>query len=429
MIKRYGIVLPGIALALVFLVFSCQKKGVNDFIIATHPVPDSSSDIRVVLKKSPFSLFLQAAQRIGLDSLLPASGYFTVFAPVDSAMVSAGLDQGHIASLSVDSLRKIVLFHVAQGAYSQGALSSAIYSVETRSLRKDLTVNPSLASSILYQQNLYLKISGDVLYINGDPAGNAGDTAWTASNGFIWPIRYVLQAPTQNIWQIVLNRPELSMYLMAMRIDDSIYEANGFLPTPPFVPGQYFSKSVAGDSISFSWVVYDNLPNTQYYGFARPTVFAPTNAAFAAAGIYTYQDILNYNSSEPNPGPVTDQNTWVTTWVYLPMDSVLKSHLILYAGTNTGVPIPYHLSLYNDLLFNPDINNGDFNTVNFWPLGNAANAPLPNPLLQFSGNNGTVNIKWQPGGPPAVLPADRSRHIMALNGAVYEIDKLFYPHN
>lgn len=429
MIKRYGGALVGFVLVLVSLVFSCQKKGVNDFITATHPVPDSSSDIRVVLRKSPFSLFRQAAQRIGLDSLLPASGYFTVFAPVDSAMVAAGLDQGHIASLPVDSLRKIVLFHVAQGAYGQGALSSALYNVETKSLRKDVTVDISSASSILYQQNLYLKISGGVLYVNGDPAGNAGDTAWTANNGYIWPIRYVLQAPTQNIWQIALSRPELSMYLMAMRIDDSIYAANGFLPTPPFVPGQYYSKNVAGDSISFSWVVYDNLPNTQYYGFTRPTVFAPTNAAFAAAGLHTYQDILNYNSTVPNPGPQIDFNTWVTTWTYLPMDSVLKSHLILYAGNNTAVRAPYHISLYNDLLFNPDINNGNFNTVDFWSLGNAANAPLPNPLLQFSGNNGTVNIKWQPGGPAAVLPADRSRHIMALNGAVYEMDKLFYPHN
>ena len=427
MIKRYG---PGIVLAFGILVFSCQKKGVNDLIAAAHPFPDSSSDLRTVLKSSPFSLFRQAAQKIGLDSLLPAGGYFTIFAPVDTAMVAAGLDQGHIASLPVDSLRAIILFHVVQGSYSQGALTSALYNVEAKSLREDLTIDRSSASSILYQQNVYAKISGGILYVNGEPVTSAGDTAWTASNGYIWPIHYVLQAPTQNIWQIAQGRHELSMFLMAMRIDDSIYRSNYLLPDTPFVTGQYYSKSVAGDSISYSWVVYDNLPNTQRYGFTRPTVFAPTNAAFAAAGLYTYQDILDYNSTVPNPGPSIDFNTWVTTWTYLPMDSVLKNHVIIYAGNNTAVPIPYHVNLYNDLLFNPDVNDGGFNTVDFWSLGNGNKAPLPNPLLQFSNNSGTVNINWQPGGPPAVLPASKSRHIMALNGAVYETDKLFFhPHN
>lgn len=427
MIKRYGLVL-GFALALGIFVFSCQKKGINDFIPGSHPSPDSSSDLRTVLKKTPFSLFRQAAQKIGLDSLLPASGYFTVFAPVDSAMIAAGLDQGHIASMPVDSLRPLILFHVAQGSFGQAALSTAVYNVETKSLRKDLTVDRTSASSILYQQNLYIKYSG-LLYVNGDPATGAGDTAWTASNGFIWPIRYVLQAPTQSIWQIAQSRPELSMFLMAMRIDDSLYRYNQLLPDTPWIPNGYYSKSVVGDSISYSWVVYDNLPNSQRFGFTRPTVFAPTNAAFAAAGIYSYQDILNYNASVPSPGPSTDMNTWITTWIFLPMDSVLKNHVIIDAATNTAVKVPFHMSLYNDLLFNPDINNGAFNNVNFWQLGNAAQTPIPNPLLQFSNNNSTVNIKWTPGGPAVVLPSDRSRHIMALNGAVYEIDKLFYPHN
>lgn len=417
MIKRFGIV-P----ALAFLMFSCQKNGMNDFMKATHPTADSTSDIRVVLKSSPVSLFLQAAQKIGLDSLLRPDQYFTVFAPVDNAMIAAGLDKGHIESLPADSLKKIVLFHIAQGAYSQAALTTALYSVEMKSLRKDLSIDRSSASSILYQQNLYGKIS-DVLYLNGEPVGKAGDTAWTASNGYIWPIQTVLQAPMQSIWQIAQSRPELSMYLAAMRINDSIYKSIGWL----FRPGWGNSKTVAGDSVSYGWVVYDNLTNTQYYGLARATVFAPTNAAFEAAGFHTYKDLVNYDTTM-KPGYAGYQPGVGWLYNYLPLDSILKTHVIINAGNYTAVKIPYHLSLYNDLMYNPDINNGGFNTVDFMNIYNGHAAPMPHQLLQFSGSNGAVKINWSPNAAPVGLPSDKSRHIMALNGAVYEIDQLFTPY-
>ncbi|OQP50291.1 hypothetical protein A4H97_00125 [Niastella yeongjuensis] len=406
------------------VVLSCQKKGDDDFVAAKPAVSDTSSDLRATLRNTPFTLFRQAAEKINLDSLLPGSGYFTVFAPVDEAMTAAGLDQAKIQSLSVDSLRKIIMFHVAQGSYGAGALSSALCNIEMKTLRLDATIDLQYTGTSLYQQNLYVKKSG-ALYINGELANNENDTAWTASNGYIWPIRAVLNAPTQNLWNLIKSRPELSLYYTAMHINDSLYWWNYLLPDP-LPPGQtWYQKSVAGDSISFNFIVYENLPNTQTYGRSRPTVFAPTNDAFHAAGFYTYDDLLKYNR-DVIPGWTYDEN-WNGTWADLPLDSVLKNHVILNVNEQNVKPAFSNLSLYNDLMFNPNINNGSFNNLYYWNLGNGNIAPTPNPLLQFSAANGAVKIKYKPNIAPVDLPADKNRHLMATNGAIYEIDKLFLP--
>jgi uncharacterized surface protein with fasciclin (FAS1) repeats len=409
-------VFPLLIFVLLLGLASCEKTGALDYEKMQHPTADTAGDINSVLNKSPLTLFKQAAQRIRLDTLLQAASYFTVFAPVDSAMQAAGLDAGTINSLPIDSLKKLVLYHIVSGAYSDGSLTAALTSVEAHTLRQDISYDRATANANVYQQELFFKKTG-LLYVNGEPVTGANDTAFTATNGYIWPIRSFLQAPTQNIWQILQSRPELSMYLMACRIDDSIYEAYGMLNQP------YANNQVAGDSTSFTWMVYDNQPNSYFYGRARPTVFAPTNAAFEAAGFHTYDDLATYAGlSEPGLGFDANFNAILYS---TPLDSVLKTHLILSPMNKFT-----NMSLYNDLSYNPDINNGVFNQLLFWQTGfYQSMTPIPTPALQFSGSQGAVSIKWSTSLPADVLPADRSRHIMTMNGVIYEMDQLFYPHN
>lgn len=392
---------------------SCEKTGVRDFAKTPHPSPDSTADIKTVLAASPFTLFRQAAKRIGLDSLLPTGSFFTIFAPVDSVLQAAGLNAAAIGSLSPDSLRKIVLYHVVTGAYSPGALTAAVSSVQANSLRQDYILQNS--NTLTYGQLLYLKITGS-LYINGEAINGPSDTAFKASNGYIYPIRSLLQAPVKTVWSFLKDRPELSMYLAGLRIDDSIYRAHRM--------GSGYYSSIP-DSNIFGRLVYTNQRNPGDGGYqnpyALPTVFAPTNAAFAAAGFNSPADLVRYAAS------VRPRFDWDVTGNFeilfaTPLDSILKRHLVVNANYTYS-----NLSLYNDLLFNPDINNGGTNGVYPMKVFGSGFA-LVQPLVRIMNKNNVVNIKWSDSSAitPVLLPADKNRHFMTMNGVVYETDQLFY---
>jgi uncharacterized surface protein with fasciclin (FAS1) repeats len=410
---------PLLPLALLLCLAACDKAGLPAYTHVPLPAPDSAGDVRAVLAGSSFTLFSQAAARAGLDSLLPATGEYTLFAPVDSAMMSAGLTATVIASLPLDSLQRIVLYHVTRGVYSPAALTASICSIQAPTLRQDFSYNNLQAQVFIYQQPLFLKITGS-LYVNGEAANNPGDTALIANNGYIYPVRAVLQAPTLSLWGILQQRPELSMFLTALRLDDSIYHADGY--TSPGSQPVIYLDSVFFNSIYYINQTYliggstGNPPATMY------TVFAPTNAAFAAAGFTSADDLRAY-ANRSFVGSID----YSYTFNYTALDSVLKQHLIGnsdYSFTN--------LSLYNDLLFNPDINSGQFNV--FFPYigqqgGGQAYSSSVHPL--FSNKNNTAYVQWSDSSsvPAAPLPADKSRHFMAQNGVIYETDQLFYPHN
>src|SRR6202012_5322716 len=111
--------------------------------------------------------FRQAARKVGLDSLLPVTGYFTLFAPVDSAMIAAGLDSARISLLPADSLSEIIGYHVVEGAYADASLTAAVASIQAATLRQDVSYNVQQANTYVYQQYLYIKKTG-VLYVNGE---------------------------------------------------------------------------------------------------------------------------------------------------------------------------------------------------------------------------------------------------------------------
>jgi hypothetical protein len=202
------------------------------------------------------------------------------------------------------------------------------------------------------------------------------------------------------------------MYLAALRLDDSIYNADGFISAS--------NSTLEGDSLFFNFVYY---VNQQYFGTGATTmytVFAPTNNAFAAAGFNSIADLRAY-AERSYVGPGINYGPFSFT----ALDSVLNQHLI----GNSGYSFT-NLSLYNDLLFNPDINSGVFNVFSPFTTNNGF---MYGPAVhdQFLNKSNTVYIQWSDSSqvPPALLPADKSRHFMAQNGVVYETDQLFYPHN
>ncbi|TDW97239.1 fasciclin domain-containing protein [Dinghuibacter silviterrae] len=406
-----------ILLSCLLLGVACRKA--TDYLIQpSHQMHNSAGNLVQVLDSSDCHLFDQAFHRVGLDTTLKTNGGYTIFAPSDSAMTAAGLTSQAIAALPIDSLAQIVRYHVVAGAYSDAALTSAEVSVQAASLRADISLD-TLLGDVVYQQNLYIKENG-VVYINGEAAGN-GMPAVAAFNGYLFTLRKVLAAPRQSLWQIISSDPRLSLYCAALRIDDSLY--NAYEKTSPSYP--YFNVHYS-DSLFFATVNIANPSNSYPENPNLPTVFAPTDSAFRAAGFNSVDDIRQYALSAPiGTGGPTPNN--YTQLVDIPMDSILYAHVIYNA--NNASPAGY-LALYNDLQFSPLVNHGLQNTNSFQIL--ESNFYLfyyqPYPLV-FSVQNGVPYIQWNPAISPVPLSPDTDpthpKHFMARNGALYIIDQLF----
>ena len=388
---------------------SCHKELDAPLLSVSNSHPDTTSDIRTALANSPYHLFFQAYNLVKLDS---SYAYYTIFAPTDSAMTAAGLTSAVINSLSVDSLYRLVAYQVGSNGYSDSTLKTQTLPLLIPSLRVDpyITIEQNSGGQLTgaaLQQNLFVQ-EKDVLYINGEPVNN-GESPLKARNGWIYPVDRVLTAPDSTVWSILTSKPELSMYIAAMRLVDSFYTASYY----------YYNTR---DSITFSTVYWQTQnaltgPNVFYC-----TVFAPTNAAFAQAGFHTVDDLRQYITSVV---PYTTDAIYKGAVYYvensIPMDSVLKEQYLNTAGSN---PL-----FYPDLL-NPAINNGWQNSNQLITAGFAAWPGDPPYYTQFSNVGGTVHMQWSrnPAVPAAVLPATAPT-FPAINGIVYEIDQLFYPHN
>lgn len=399
-------------LGVLVLLGACHKTLDAPLPVAAKGTRDSAASIRNVLKNSPYTLFYQAFTRATLDSPF---AFYTVFAPSDSAMTAAGLTSSVINSLSLDSLYKLIGYHIITGLYPDSVLQNDTLTLQLPTLvvLTGQTVNyygqvgPGTLNASLYLSEK------DVLYVNGVPA-NKGEAALEASNGWIYPVNRVLTPTTQSIWSIITSRPELSMYVEANWLVDSMNAAS------------YFEGP---DSVLFKTIPY--VPN-ENYGIATIqemyTVLAPTNDAFARAGFNTVDDLRQYVTQSvphnalvswpgyPNPAYLP---------VYNAMDSILKTHYF----NNPGQSIAF----YQDMLNSPAINDGWMNTNPFIQKAYqqlAAAFPGVQPVYdQFSNNAGIVQIKWNPNVPAYAFPFSPATSFTGANGTVYEVDQLFYPHN
>lgn len=399
-------------LGILVLMGACNKTLDAPLPVAIKGTRDSAASIRNVLKNSPYTLFYQAFTRASLDSPF---AFYTVFAPSDSAMTAAGLTSSAIDALSLDSLYKLIGYHIVPGLYPDSVLKNDTLTRQLSSLvvTKGTAVNYyGQSGQGTLNADLYL-LQQDVLYVNGLPA-NKGEAPLEASNGWIYPVNKVLIPPTQSVWGIITSRPELSMYVEAYWLVDSINAAH------------YFEGP---DSNTFKAISYVPVEN---YGIATIqelyTILAPTNDAFAKAGFNTVDDLRNYvTGSVPGDAPVSWPGYSNTAYlpVYNPMDSILKTHYLNNPGQSAV--------FYQDMLNSTAINDGWMNTNPFiqkayQSLATAFPGVVP-VYNQFSGSGGVLQIKWNPNVPAYAYPYSPANVFMGANGVVYEVDQLFYPHN
>ncbi|MCY7350958.1 MAG: fasciclin domain-containing protein [Cytophagaceae bacterium] len=186
----------------------------------------------ILTTNAGFSYFRAAVERAGWNDSL-RNGNFTLFAPSDSAFMRAGFTStSRFGGYSADSLRRILRYHI----------------VPTRLALTDITTANNTETTTLGGSRIYVtKTSIGSVFVNGN---RVRGTEISASNGIIHTIDGVLTPPVGNLSQAFAR--------------DTTYS---FLVAAATRAGRGSAALTAA------------LTGTTPY-----TVFAPTNAAFRAAG-------------------------------------------------------------------------------------------------------------------------------------------------
>ncbi|MFD2526395.1 fasciclin domain-containing protein [Flavihumibacter stibioxidans] len=188
------------------------------------PAPVDPTITNIVVADTNFSILAAAVTRAGLADALTQPGNLTVFAPDNNAFRAAGITAAVVNSLAPADLAAILTYHVV-GAKVPSTSVPASDSVRT------------LGGKLLFASK-----NANGVFVNGVRVKTA-DVA--ASNGVIHVINGVLTPPTKTIAEIATGNPQFSI-LVAAVVKAGLVDAVSN-------PGKY-------------------------------TVFAPTNAAFQAAG-------------------------------------------------------------------------------------------------------------------------------------------------
>ena len=198
------------------------------------PAPQTITDI--VVNDANFSLLKQAVTKAGLAQAL-STGSLTVFAPDNAAFAAAGITSATIDALPVADVANLLKYHV----------------VNAKVLSTGVPASDTVAT--LLGTNLYASKNANGVFVNGIKVKTADVNA---ANGVIHVISSVLTPPTQTIAQLASGNSNLSLLLAAV--------VRAGLAGAVSAPGKY-------------------------------TVFAPTNAAFIAAG---FPDAATINAAPAN---------------------------------------------------------------------------------------------------------------------------------
>lgn len=190
-----------------------------------------SNPLASARSNAKFSVLTSALARTGLlNTLMKLDGDYTLFAPTDDAFADAGITVSALNQLSKEDLSKILLYHVVSGKIPASAVPA------------------SAAVETLNGAKIFVRKGGNTVKINLSTVTLADVMA---KNGVVHVIDKVLMPPTQSIVDVVVNNPNFSLLKTAV-----LRASEGTTNVAALLSG------------------------------AGPfTVFAPTDAAFTAAGL------------------------------------------------------------------------------------------------------------------------------------------------
>lgn len=193
--------------------------------------PAERNIVELAQSNTNLSTLVAAVQRAGLVDALSADGPLTVFAPTNDAFsdLLVSLGYSRLEDVPVDALKNILLNHVVNGEVKSTALSTGYV--------KSLLTFGTTTSNV----SLYVDVTSGVK-VNGSTVTTAD---LEASNGIVHVVDQVIVPPT--VVNQALNNPDFSILVAALTRPDL---------------GVDYVDILSGDGPF--------------------TVFAPTNAAFAA---------------------------------------------------------------------------------------------------------------------------------------------------
>lgn len=255
-------------LTVVVLIFlsACDKREQN----ILFP-PGISKDLVETAQAEGLNTFVAAMKASGIDKELDYLGQYTILAPNDAAFTAAGITAANVGSIPAATLRAVLRNHMISGRVPSANLLPGPNATYT-SIQRDFLCTST-----------YLGATGGSFF-NGKRVVKVDILA---NNGIIHVINGVLLPPAGNLQTTLAANPNLSFLAAAI-------ERAGLTAT------------LNGTSTLL-------------------TIFAPTNAAFQAAG---FADIAAINAA----APATLQN-------------ILTYHVLTSAGlTNTVITSPFNRS-------------------------------------------------------------------------------------
>ncbi|WP_165381095.1 fasciclin domain-containing protein [Pseudoalteromonas sp. CO325X] len=228
---------------LLALTTACSDDDDNDTAVVEPPEAPITTVVDVAAASEDFETLTAALQATGLDATLSdTDSQFTVFAPTDDAFALLGQETIDALLEDPDTLSAILTYHVLDSRVSSSAAIDAAGSTIA-------TVNGAA---------LGLSLSGDELLVN---TATVTTTDISANNGVIHVIDAVLTPP-----QSQPQQPTMNIIETAVASDD-------FTTLAAALEATNLVATLSDESQEF-------------------TVFAPTDAAFAALGQATIDTLL-----------------------------------------------------------------------------------------------------------------------------------------
>ena len=370
-------------------------------------LPESSL-YKAILKRSDLQHYM--------DSLANGSVNvpYTLLVPTDKALTAAGYTMDAIQAAPVEKLDTLIRYLSLPGSLNPNTWLQTGLNLNPL-MYPDFTLSGSAGGfpfgGFAYYYTINVSFASGALWLNGHKvSGQALPIA--ATDGTIFRIDTLVQKPVGEVYQLLNADTSYSYYMAAMRINDSLYTAQGIIGAP------YFNVCYC-DTCSLQ---FSNPDNTGAGINPFAVVLAPTNDAFRKAGFQTIGDISQYvNNSALASAPYG-------TFMLTNMDSVLQNHQFLYGFLITLDLFSgyfYTITNGNYVYTNDMLNDPTIVQYSIIPAGITTKFHLNNVVFRNEGGRPVAYRIDNPAGPGAALTDPDN--ITALNGVIHRVDHLLMP--
>ena len=314
--------------SLLLTLTGCDKRGRNDI----YPPGIQDNVLEVAQADAELSVFVAAMKAAGMDTTFESLGFVTVLAPTNTAFAALGINASNVGTaLPAATLRAVLRYHMLGGSVPAA----------------NLAPGPNAAYNTLQNETILTSTYSGVnpgTWFNGRARVLKADIR--ANNGLIHKINAVLLPPPGNMWEAINANPNLTFLAAAIN-----------------------RAGLSGAFNSTTGLI----------------LFAPTNAAFIAAG---FPDIASINAASPAA-----------------LAPILAYHVVASTVVNQTVGTLYGL---RGRLFSVDLRDGMSLTT--LQGSNIAVSTTGAPGVRGTGNSTNCNIT--------------ASDLMARNGVIHVIDRV-----